>query len=198
MVVATLYGFPEAHAAKVFLQENAKFSGLMQAHFDAQSRQTRVVGNVTPNLCFSLVLPQEWRSTAGDMKMRLKSVLSNAVLTVNLRSSQELRGFPQADLAGRDAALLQQDYESLLGRPAQSVSLDSLSAEATRWSATWIDAYLPAGSMTVEAFIIPLPENSVLELSFSDVGEKEEYGSLVRTVLNTLRHARTCSEHPRL
>ncbi|KLK94742.1 hypothetical protein AA309_01930 [Microvirga vignae] len=187
LVTAILCGFPEAQAAKIPLQGASGFDDLVRVQFDPQLRQTRVAGRVASHLCFSLALQQEWRSTTGGMETRLKSVLSDAELEVGLRPAHELRGLPQADLASRDAALLQQDYESLLGRPAQSVSLVSLSPETTRWSATWVDAHLPSGPLTVEAFIVPLSDDWVLELSFSNVPVKEEYDSLVRSLLAGLK-----------
>ncbi|WP_445502188.1 hypothetical protein [Microvirga sp. G4-2] len=194
LVAAILCGIPGAQAAKIPLQGASGFGEFMRMQFDQQLRQTRVAGHVASHLCFSFALQQEWRSTTGGMETRLKSVLSNAELKVSLRPAHELRGLQQADLASRDAAFLQQDYESLLGRPAQSVSLVSLSPETTRWSATWVDAHLPSGPLTVEAFIVPLSEEWVLELSFSNVAEKEEYDSLVRSLLSGLKvhHGHIC------
>jgi len=87
-----------------------------------------------------------------------------------------------------DAAALQQDYEGLLGRPAQSISL-STDAGATRWSATWVDANLPMAShaMTVEALIVPLSNAWVLELSLSGVETREAYDALAARLLARLR-----------
>jgi hypothetical protein len=98
-------------------------------------------------------------------------------------------GRPQADLAHRDAAFLQRDYEGLLGRPAQSVSLTSPVPGATRWSATWVDASLPSSSraMTVDALIVPLSNEWVLELSLHDVQEGEVHDALSRRILTGLR-----------
>jgi hypothetical protein len=165
------------------LQEN------VQVRFDARSGQTRVVGPAAPEACFALSLPQEWRSQTGGLDTRLKAASSNEELEVSLRSTHELRGLPQTDLASRDAALLQQDYESLLGRPAQSVSLASLSTGATRWSATWVDHHLPSGpqGMTVETLIVPLSSDWVLELSLSNVEEKVRYESLMKAMLTSLK-----------
>jgi hypothetical protein len=194
LVAAALCGIPGAQAAKVPLQGASGFGEFVRVQFDQQLRQTRVAGGVASHLCFSLALQQEWRSTTGGMETRLRSALSDAELEVSLRPAHELRGLPQADLASRDAALLQQDYESLLGRPAQSVSLVSLSPETIRWSATWVDAHLPSGPLTVEAFIVPLSEDWVLELSFSNITVKEEYDSLVRSLLASLKvhHGPVC------
>ena len=186
-VPTALSGVPKADAAKAQVQTPSDLSEAVQARFDPHARQTRVAGHVSSNLCFSFVLPQEWRSTTGGLETRLKSASSDAELKVSLRSTHELRGLPQPDLVSRDAALLQQDYENLLGRPAQSVSLASLSPAATRWSATWVDAYLPGGPVTVEAFIVPLSGDWVLELSFSGMNVKEEYDALVRTLLTGLK-----------
>lgn len=194
LMAAVLSGNPGAQAAKIPLQGASGFDEFVHVQFDQRLRQTRVAGRVASHRCFSLALQQEWRSTTGGMETRLRSALTRAELAVSLRSAHELRGLPQADLASRDAALLQQDYESLLGRPAQSVSLVPLSPETTRWSATWVDAHLPSGPLTVEAFIVPLSEDWVLELSFSNITVKEEYDSLVRSLLAGLKvhHGPSC------
>jgi hypothetical protein len=147
----------------------------IEARFNAAAQQTLVTGRASPDLCFSLSLPEEWRRTEEG----LKAVRSDASLALGLRSAEELSALPQPDLAGRDAAALQQDYEDLLGRPAQSISL-STDAGATRWSATWVDANLPMAShaMTVETLIVPLSNAWVLELSLSGVETREAYDAL--------------------
>jgi hypothetical protein len=160
----------------------------LQARFDPLARQTRVVGRVAPGLCVSFNLPEEWRLETGGLEPRLKAVLSDAELEVGLRSAHELRDMPQSDLASRDAAFLQRDYEELLGRPAQSVSL-SADAGTTRWSATWVDANLPTAShaMTVETLILPLSNDQVLELSLSGADTQDAYDAFVRRMLGGLR-----------
>ena len=156
----------------------------IQARFDAASHQTQVSGKVAPDLCFSFVLPEEWHLT----EVGLKAVVSNADLSIGFRSAEELRDMPQSDLAIRDAAALQRDFEEMLGRPAQSVSLTS-EAGATRWSATWIDASLPTAShaMTVETLIMPLSSDWVLELSLSGVESREAYDALAGRLLTRLK-----------
>jgi hypothetical protein len=160
----------------------------LQARFEPLAHRTQVVGRISPDLCFSLDLPEEWRLDATGVEPRLKAVLSNAELEVSLRAVHELRDLPQADLASRDAAVLQRDYEELLGRPAQSVSL-SANAGATLWSATWVDANLPTAShaMTVETLILPLPGDGVLELSLSGVESQDADKALVQRMLAGLR-----------
>jgi hypothetical protein len=182
-----LCGFAEVQASTAPTRSASDPGELVRVWFDSPSRQTRLAAHVSPDLCFSLALPQEWRAMTGGMETHLKSGLSDAELAVGLRPVHELRGLPQSDLASRDAALLQQDYENRLGRPAQSASLAFLSPGATRWSATWADAQLPAGFMTVETFIVPLSEDWVLELSVSNVDAKEEYDSLVHDLLTGLK-----------
>lgn len=155
----------------------------IETRFDPVAGRTLLTGRAAPDLCFSLALPDEWRRTDDGAR----AAASDAALTVKLRSAQELRGLPHADLVSRDAAALQQDYEELLGRPAQSVSLSS-SAGATRWSATWIDANLPTAPhpMTVETIIVPLSDEWVLELSPSGIETREAYNSLAQDVLARL------------
>jgi hypothetical protein len=159
-------------------------NGPVQAWFDPSTRQTWVTGRAGADLCFSLALPDEWRLSAQG----LEAVLSDVELALSLRSAQELRDMPQPDLASRDAAVLQRDYEELLGRPAQSVSLSS-NAGATRWSATWVDANLPTAShaMTVETLIMPLSAEWVLELSLSGVETQEAYDALTQRLLSRLK-----------
>lgn len=186
-LTAILSGVPDAEATRALTDGSAAVPAEIQVRFDPKSGQTRVAGSVASNQCFAFALPQEWRSTTGGLDTRLRSAVSDAELQVSLRSTHELRGLPQPDLTSRDAALLQQDYETLLGRPAQSVSLASLSPGASRWSATWIDANLPGGPMTVEAFIVPLSEDWVLELSLSGLGAEADYNLLSRSLLTGLR-----------
>lgn len=156
----------------------------IQVRFDAATHQTQVSGKVASDLCFSFALPEEWRLTEGG----LKAAVSHADLSIGYRSAEELRDMPQSDLAIRDAAVLQRDYEEMLGRPAQSVSLSS-KAGATQWSATWIDASLPAAShaMTVETLIVPLSSEWVLELSLSGVESREAYDTLAWSLLARLK-----------
>jgi hypothetical protein len=156
----------------------------VQVRFDPMIRQTSVTGAVPSGLCFSFSLPEEWHSTAQG----LKSARSDVEIGIGLRSAGELRDMPQPDLASRDAAFLQKDYEELLGRPAQSVSLSS-HGKAARWSATWIDANLPSASqsMTVETLIVPLSGEWVLELSLSGVETRAAHDALAQRLLSRLQ-----------
>ena len=183
IVLAGLAGASLAHASSDPLDATVPDQAI-EARFNAAAQQTLVTGRAAPDLCFSLSLPEEWRRTEEG----LKAVRSDASLGIGLRSAEELSALPQPDLASRDAAALQQDYEDLLGRPAQSVSL-STDAGATRWSATWVDANLPMAShaMTVETLIVPLSNAWVLELSLSGVETREAYDALAARLLARLR-----------
>jgi hypothetical protein len=183
IVLAGLAGASLAHASSDPLDASVPNQAI-EARFNAAAQQTLVTGKAAPDLCFSLSLPEEWRRTEEG----LKAVRSDASLALGLRSAEELSALPQPDLASRDAAALQQDYEDLLGRPAQSISL-STDAGATRWSATWVDASLPMAShaMTVETLIVPLSNAWVLELSLSGVETREAYDALAARVLARLR-----------
>jgi hypothetical protein len=183
IVLAGLAGASLAHASSDPLDATVPDQAI-EARFNAAAQQTLVTGRAAPDLCFSLSLPEEWRRTEEG----LKAVRSDASLALGLRSAEELSALPQPDLAGRDAAALQQDYEGLLGRPAQSISL-STDAGATRWSATWVDANLPMAShaMTVETLIVPLSNAWVLELSLSGVETREAYDALAARLLARLR-----------
>lgn len=183
IVLAGLAGASLAHASSDPLDASVPNQAI-EARFNAAAQQTLVTGKAAPDLCFSLSLPEEWRRTEEG----LKAVRSDASLALGLRSAEELSALPQPDLASRDAAALQQDYEDLLGRPAQSVS-QSTDAGATRWSATWVDANLPMAShaMTVETLIVPLSNAWVLELSLSGVETRDAYDALAARVLARLR-----------
>lgn len=161
----------------------------VQVHFDGTLQETRVSSRLAPGSCLSLTLPREWRLAANGGKLRLESRSLAAAIEIALRSERELKDLPQPDLAGRDAALLQRDWEGMLGRPAQSVSLASTGPGALRWTATWFDARFPAPSqaMTVETFIVPLSRTWVAELSLTEVASPEVYDALVRQVLSRLK-----------
>jgi hypothetical protein len=188
-VAAVLVMTLPAQAANGPVGGAGSWQEVIQVRFDSSSRQTRVAGKVSSDLCFSFHLPQEWRSKAEGFGGRLKANFSDAELDVTLRSARDLQGMSQPDLASRDAAVLQQDYENLLGRPAQSISLASLDEGASRWSATWFDANLPSAShgLTVEALIVPLSKDWVLELSPSNIDVRGDYDALVQTLLRNLR-----------
>jgi len=183
IVLAGLAGASLAHASSDPLDATVPNQAI-EARFNAAAQQTLVTGKAAPDLCFSLSLPEEWQQTEEG----LKAVRSDASLTVGLRSAEELSSLPQPDLASRDAAALQQDYEGLLGRPAQSVSL-STDAGTTRWSATWVDANLPMAShaMTIETLIVPLSNAWVLELSLSGIETREVYDALSERMLARLK-----------
>lgn len=156
----------------------------VQVRFDPMIRQTSVTGAVPSGLCFSFSLPEEWQPTAQG----LQSAHSDVEIGIGLRSAGELRDMPQPDLASRDAAFLQKDYEELLGRPAQSVSLSS-HGKAARWSATWVDANLPSASqsMTVETLIVPLSGEWVLELSVNGAETQAAYDAIAQRLLTRLQ-----------
>jgi len=183
VVLAGLAVAPAVQAANAPLA-TAPVNGSVRTRFDPATGQTWVTGRAAPELCFSLSLPDEWRSTGSG----IEAASSDEELAVGLRSAQDLRGMPQPDLASRDAAALQQDYEALLGRPAQSVSLSS-DAGATRWSATWVDANLPTAphGMTVETLIVPLSDEWVLELSLSGVETRGAHDALSQRLLSRLK-----------
>jgi hypothetical protein len=178
---------PVTQAHSLAAGRNAGSAG-SEIRFDPSARETRLTNRVAPDLCFSLALPQEWRPVHEGEDIRMKAVSSDALLEIGLRSARELQDLPQADLAQRDAAFLQRDYEGMLGRPAQSVSLTSPVPGATRWSATWVDVNLPSASraMTIETFIVPLSRDWVLELSLAEVPAGAAYDALARSLLSGL------------
>src|SRR3712207_4684787 len=124
MALCVLVASPSAQASTEPPAPDVANGGLV-ARFDPSARETTATGQVEPGLCYSLSLPQEWRLETQAGETWLQAASSDARITVGLRSAEALQHLPQRDLASRDAAFLQQDYEDLLGRPAQSVSLAS-------------------------------------------------------------------------
>jgi len=186
--LAMLFGTPAVQANTA--PSAHRVSGeTVQARFDPAMGETHVLNRVSPDLCFFLSLPQDWRLKAEGGTTTFEGVSSGAELQVSLRSAQELQDIPQPDLARRDAAFLQRDYEGMLGRPAQSVSLTSAAPGATRWSATWIDPNLPSASraLTVETFIVPLSGEWVLEMTLANIDSRDVYDALADHVLSGLK-----------
>ncbi|MFC4171169.1 hypothetical protein ACFOYU_03710 [Microvirga sp. GCM10011540] len=189
--VAVIFSCVAATAAQAgtLAVEPVAWGSAVELRHHGATGETRLLNRVTPHLCFSLSLPQEWRLTGEEGGTSLEAVSFRAKLDVSLRSAHDLQDLPQTDLAHRDAAFLQRDYEGLLGRPAQSVSLTSPVPGATRWSATWVDANLPtaARAMTIETYIVPLSKEWVLELSLDDVPTGEAHDALVQRLLTGLQ-----------
>ncbi|WP_230530233.1 hypothetical protein [Microvirga roseola] len=190
LILAALASFPSTQAATALPTQGVPGEPF-RSRFDPIARETRLTGRIALDLCFSLTLPREWHLERRAEKARLTSAAADvaADLEVGLRSAHEIQHMPEPDLARRDAAFLQQGYEHLLGRPAQSVSLSASDAGAMRWSATWVDANLPADShaLTVETFIVPLSREWLLELSLTDVEMPEVRDALMRRVLADLK-----------
>ncbi|MBM6593070.1 hypothetical protein [Microvirga pudoricolor] len=160
----------------------------VRARFDPAVNETRLFAQVTPRLCVSMGVPGEWRLGFADGRAALVSVADEAELALAIRSARDLQHLPQSDLPSRDAALLQSDYESMLGRPAQAVSLDMFTSGVMRWTATWIDGQLPTASraLTVETFIVPLSDEWLVELSLDNVEARDAYQALARQALASL------------
>jgi hypothetical protein len=188
LVLAALLVAPIAQASTL-ASDGASPDGPVRVQFDPAMRETVIASRVTPRLCFALSLPEEWRQNTGSGETSVTAVSSSAEIDVNLRSARELQHQPQSDLAHRDAGFLQQDYENLLGRPAQSVSISSPAPGATRWSATWIDQNLPTNShaITIEALIVPLSDEWVLEMSLGGIETPEAHEALIQNVLTGLK-----------
>jgi hypothetical protein len=144
------------------------------AWFDPIAQETRVREKVSADLCVSFRLSREWtlsfdRDGALEETAFLRAP-SGDDLEIRLRPAAELQTFPQADLSARDAAALQDSYEELLGKPAQSVIHQSAGRPGvSRWSATWVDSNLagPSHSLTIETFIVDLRGNGALELTMN-------------------------------
>lgn len=179
------------------------------AVFDPATRETRVTGRIA-GLCVALTLPAVWTldPDAADPDAALSAHLQAAdgpALDLALRSA---RGLPPAPtLASRDALVpaandalarraagaLQREHEGFLGRPAQSVTVTPLGGGALRWTATWLDPQLAAsGALTVDAAILPLSAEWVLELSLSGAEDPALHEAVLGEVLERVRVSRGC------
>jgi hypothetical protein len=103
---------------------------------------------------------------------------------------RDLMELPQGDPITRDAAFLQRDHEGVFGRPAHASSLESVPG-ATRWTATWIDGNLPSSThmLTLETYIVRASPDWMLEISISDIDDRDTYDTLVQRVLGNLQTA---------
>jgi hypothetical protein len=180
------------------------------AFFDPAARETRVTGRVG-SLCVALALPLAWTldPDAANPDAALSAHLQAAdgpVIDLSLRSARTLPMVPTLasrqgalfagteDLARRAAAALQREHEDFLGRPAQSVTFTPLGTGGLRWSATWLDPQLSteAGALTIDAVILPVSPDWVLELSLSGVEDPAMHEAVLGEVLDRLRVGKGC------
>jgi hypothetical protein len=162
----------------------------ISAGFDPTKNETHVDGQVAADLCIALMLPQEWRLTQDTEAIRLQAARSGDELLVSIRSEADLRAFPQVDMAGRDAAALQQEYEAMLGRPAQAVAHQPTNRSGvSRWSATWVDANFvnASHSFSIETFIVESPGNRTVELTLTKVAARDSYDAEIAAMLSSLQ-----------
>jgi hypothetical protein len=179
------------------------------ALFDPASRETRVTARVE-GLCVALDLPLAWTldPDAAAPEAALSAHLQDAdglALDLVLRPVRTLPpgpgvasrngALPAGDaLARRAAGAIQSDYEGFLGRPAQSVTFKPLGSGSLRWTATWLDSQLPSGSgaLTVDAAILPLSSDWVLELSLSGTENPPLHEAVLGAVVGRVRSGRHC------
>lgn len=151
--------------------------------------ETQITARLNPGLCVAFSVPDEWRrDDAAAGGLRLVSSTGEGEIEIASRSIRELNDLPQGNVSARDAALLQRDHEEILGRKAQASAVETMEG-ATRWTATWIDASLPAPShsITVETFIVPASREWLLEVSVTDIDNRGAYDKLVAQVLSNIR-----------
>jgi len=174
------------------------------ARFDPIAQETRVREKVSADLCVSFRLSREWTLSLGrDAALEETASLrapSGDDLEIRLRPAADLQAFPQADISARDAAALQDSYEELLGKPAQSVVHQPAGRPGvSRWSATWVDPNLagPSHALTVETFIVDLRGDGALELTMNakDSGTYRQDISALLSSLQVTRGA-DCRDRP--
>jgi hypothetical protein len=160
------------------------------ARFDRPEQMTRLRGIIAADTCVTISLAGEWTPLPAVGDELTLATSTGAEVEIRVRPAAELRGFPQARLAERDAAALQRSYEDVLGKPALAVAHEPTShAGVSRWSATWVDGNLANASqaLTVETFIVETAAGSALELSFANFKTAEAHDAQVGHALSSLR-----------
>lgn len=166
------------------------------ARFDPASRATHVTARV-PGACAALDLPLAWTLDESAAPARLEAAQGGPSLEVNLRAARNLppvqslasREGPLAstgDLPRRAAAALQREHEEVMGRPAQSVAFTALDDGAWRFTATWLDANLPA-PVTEDTVFVPLSADWVLELTLDGADSRDMHEMLWGEVMERVR-----------
>jgi hypothetical protein len=166
------------------------------ARFDPASRATHVTVRV-PGACAALDLPLAWTLDESAAPARLEAAQGGPSLEVNLRAARNLPPVqslasregalaPTGDLPRRAAAALQREHEEVMGRPAQSVAFTVLDDGAWRFTATWLDANLPA-PVTEDTVFVPLSADWVLELTLDDTDSRGMHEMLWGEVMERVR-----------
>jgi hypothetical protein len=179
-----------AHSASVLSESSppAAREGAPMAVFDPLRRETRVQGLVpgpspgTPDgsACVDLRLPGTWRAVPEGGLVRLSA--DDASLELEL----------SAAAPGRDGGAegLRRDYEALLGRPAQALTVSPTDLPGvSRVQATWTDGAFdnPGRSFDLDAFLVETPRAGLLTLTVQDASNAPRPDPRLAGALRTLR-----------
>ncbi|KAB0267506.1 hypothetical protein [Microvirga brassicacearum] len=189
-ILASVLGLPADSAVAAFSDRSRPEATAIR--YLPSLGETQVAARIDQALCLAFSLPQEWRRVpAGNgAALHLAAATGDGAIEIAFRSMRDLMELPQADPITRDAAFLQRDHEGVFGRPAQASSLESVPG-ATRWTATWIDGNLPSSThmLTLETYIVRASPDWMLEISISDIDDRDTYDTLVQRVLANLQTA---------
>jgi hypothetical protein len=147
------------------------------------------------DLCVSLRLPGRWKVEHPEPH-RINAIDAEKGAQIEIIAYADADFEPGPETLIRRAALnLQQEYERLLGRPAQMTTLEPVpSSPAMRWTATWIDGnFAPDDhALSFETFILEPILNRIVQISISEAGEArgEVTGLALETV--TFQSASAC------
>jgi hypothetical protein len=160
-------------------------------------RATRIRSAIGPDLCVSLRLPGVWKvERPQPHRIDVIDAQTGARIEITAYTDADLPPGPET-LIQRAASNLQQEYERLLGKPAQVTTLDPVPIyPAMRWTATWIDGNLAHDdrALSLEEFIMEPVPNRILEVAVSRA--KEHGGDVIGRALETLRVQRAAACPP--
>ncbi len=162
----------------------------VSAVFSPGRHETGIRAPLAQDLCVAMRLPEEWRASQDDHGIRLRSTEWGSELSLSARSASELRTYPRAGAAARDALALQREYEEMLGKPAQSLAHEPTGYPGvSRWSAMWIDMNFAAASraLSIETYIVETNGPWTVELTFANVGAAKEHDAEVGRMLSSLQ-----------
>jgi hypothetical protein len=160
--------------------------GKSQHRDESNENTTMIRSALGGDLCISVRLTGRWTVERDGQRLYAIAVEDQADIQIIVLSDADLAPGPET-LTQRAASSLQNDYERLLGKPAQVVTLERVPASsATRWTATWLDSnFLSEGrDLSLEAFIFEPVPNRVVEMTVS--GARERRSTILQRALETL------------
>jgi len=164
----------------------APLGGEAQRRDEPDENTTIIRSALGGELCISVRLTGQWTVVRDGKRLYAIAVEDQADIQIMVLSDADLALGPET-LTQRAASSLQDEYERLLGKPAQVVTLEHLPASsATRWTATWVDSNFLSEDrdLSLEAFIFEPVPNRIVEMTVS--GASERRSTIVQRALETL------------